>query len=129
MQMYELVSDIEAYPGFLPWCCGARVLSRENDTVHARLDFSVGSVARSFTTRNHLREGESISMQLEEGPFSELEGYWLFERLGDEGCKVSLDMEFEFSNKLLSMTVGPVFNQVANTLVDAFCKRANDLYG
>ena len=68
-------------------------------------------------------------MRLVEGPFRQLEGFWRFETLGEKGCKILLDLEFEFSNRILKLTVGPIFDQIANTLVDAFCKRAIDVYG
>jgi len=128
-EMFALVSDIDAYPQFLPWCSGARVLSHEQHEMCARIDFSVSGVSKSFTTRNQLQPGREISMQLVEGPFSQLEGRWRFEPLGDAGSKISLFLEYDFSSKMVSLAVGPVFNKIANTLVDAFQKRAVEVYG
>ena len=128
-EMFALVSDLNAYPQFLPWCSGARVLSHEQDEMCARIDFSVSGVSKSFTTRNQLQPGREISMQLVEGPFSQLEGRWRFEPLGDAGSKISLFLEYDFSSKMVSLAVGPVFNKIANTLVDAFQKRAVEVYG
>jgi ribosome-associated toxin RatA of RatAB toxin-antitoxin module len=128
-EMFALVSDIDAYPQFLPWCSGARVLSYEQHEMCARIDFSVSGVNKSFTTRNQLQPGREISMQLVEGPFSQLEGRWRFEPLGDAGSKISLFLEYDFSSKMVSLAVGPVFNKIANTLVDAFQKRAVEVYG
>ena len=128
-EMFALVSDIDAYPQFLPWCSGARVLSYEQHEMCARIDFSVSGVNKSFTTRNQLQPGREISMQLVEGPFSQLEGRWRFEPLGDAGSKISLFLEYDFSSKMVSLAVGPVFNKIANTLVDAFQKRAIEVYG
>jgi ribosome-associated toxin RatA of RatAB toxin-antitoxin module len=128
-EMFALVSDIEAYPQFLPWCSGARVLSREQDEMTASIDFAVSGVSKSFTTRNRLKPGREISMQLVEGPFSQLEGRWRFIPLGDAGSKISLFLEYDFSSKMVSLAVGPVFNKIANTLVDAFQKRAFEVYG
>ena len=128
-EMFALVSDIDAYPQFLPWCSGARVLSHEQHEMSARIDFSVSGVSKSFTTRNQLQPGREISMQLVEGPFSQLEGRWRFEPLGDAGSKISLFLEYDFSSKVVSLAVGPVFNKIANTLVDAFQKRAVEVYG
>ncbi len=128
-EMFALVSDIDAYPQFLPWCSGARVLSHEQHEMCARIDFSVSGVNKSFTTRNQLQPGREISMQLVEGPFSQLEGRWRFEPLGDAGSKISLFLEYDFSSKMVSLAVGPVFNKIANTLVDAFQKRAVEVYG
>jgi ribosome-associated toxin RatA of RatAB toxin-antitoxin module len=128
-EMFALVSDINTYPQFLPWCCGARVLSQEQDEMIARIDFSVSGVSKSFTTRNRLIPGREISMQLVEGPFSQLEGRWRFEPLGSAGSKISVFLEYDFSSKMVSLAVGPVFNKIANTLVDAFQKRAVEVYG
>ncbi len=128
-QMFALVDDIEAYPEFLPWCKSARVLSRTEDEVRATLELSKGGVEKAFTTCNRLQKNKMIEMRLVEGPFRRLEGFWRFEPLGDAGCKVSLDLEFEFSSRMLGMVVGPVFSQVANSLVDSFQKRAVDVYG
>ena len=128
-EMFALVSDIDAYPQFLPWCSGARVLSHEQHEMCARIDFSVSGVSKSFTTRNQLQPGREISMQLVEGPFSQLEGRWRFEPLGDAGSKISLFLEYDFSSKMVSLAVGPVFNKIANTLVGAFQKRAVEVYG
>ena len=128
-EMFALVSDINTYPQFLPWCCGARVLSQEQDEMIARIDFSVSGVSKSFTTRNRLIPGREINMQLVEGPFSQLEGRWRFEPLGSAGSKISVFLEYDFSSKMVSLAVGPVFNKIANTLVDAFQKRAVEVYG
>ena len=128
-EMFSLVSDIESYPRFLPWCRDARVLSRDHDEVRACIDFSVGSLTRSFTTRNRFQVNKIIEMRLVDGPFSRLDGCWQFDPLGEEGSKISLFMEYDFDNRMLGMVVGPVFNQIANTLVDAFQQRAVEVYG
>lgn len=127
--MFRLVDDVEAYPQFLPWCGGARVISRNEDEVHAGVDIAYGAVRKSFTTRNRLQKNKMIEVRLVEGPFKHLEGYWRFDSLGESACKISLDMQYEFSSKLIGLAVGPVFSQIANTLVDSFCQRANALYG
>lgn len=128
-EMYALVDDIESYPQFLPWCTCTRVLSRNDDEVRATIELSRGGVKKSFTTCNRNQPGKMIEVRLVEGPFKRLEGFWRFDPLGKDGCKISLDMEFEFASKMLSMVVGPVFTQIANSLVDAFQKRAVDVYG
>ena len=127
--MFNLVTDIEAYPRFLPWCSGAEVLMREENGATASIDFSVGNVSKSFTTRNVHRTNEEVAMQLVDGPFSELQGFWLFQPLGEEGCKISLSLNYDFSSRMLSLVVGPVFSNIANTLVDSFQKRAVEIYG
>ncbi len=127
-QMFALVDEIETYPDFLPWCRATRVISRNEDEVRASISLAKGGVDKTFTTCNRNQTGKMIEVQLIEGPFKRLSGYWRFDPLGDEGCKISLDMEFEFSNKMLDMVIGPVFSQIANSLVDAFHKRAVEVY-
>lgn len=128
-QMYELVNDIERYPEFLPWCRGARVVSQTEREMQATLDLSRGGLHKTFTTHNTLEPGRSITMTLEHGPFRHLEGRWQFVDLGPDGSKVTLDMEFEFAGALLDMMAGPLFHEITNSLVDAFIRRAANLYG
>jgi len=128
-QMYQLVDDIDTYQEFLPWCRKGTVLHRTDTEVEASLEIAHSGLHKSFTTRNTLVPNESIHMQLVEGPFKKLEGFWQFNTLGDTGCKVLLDLEFEFSNKIMALTMGHLFNQIATTMVDAFSKRADEVYG
>ena len=128
-EMYALVEDIEANPRFLPWCRSTQVLSRNEDEVRATIEMVKGGVHKSFTTCNRMQNHKMIDIRLLEGPFKRLEGYWRFEPLRADASKVSLDMEFEFASPLLRVAVEPVFKQIANSLVDAFCKRAVELYG
>ncbi len=128
-EMFALVSDIESYPRFLPWCSGTRVLSRDSDEVRASIEFSVSGLTRSFTTRNRFQVNKIIEMHLMDGPFSRLDGCWQFERLGEEGSKISLFMEYELESRMLAMVIGTVFNQIANSLVESFHKRAAEVYG
>ena len=128
-EMYNLVNDIETYPQFLPWCRSTRVVLCGEDELRATIEMAKGGVHKTFTTSNRMQKHKMIDIRLVEGPFKRLEGYWRFDPLRADACKVALDMEFEFSNQLLRMAIEPVFKQIANSLVDAFCKRAVDLYG
>jgi len=128
-QMFALVDGIEIYPEFLPWCRATKVLSRTDDEVRATIELSKGGVEKAFTTCNRNQKNKMIEMRLVEGPFKRLEGFWRFDALGDEGCKVSFDLEFEFASRMLDMVVGPVFSQIANSLVDSFHRRAVEVYG
>lgn len=127
--MFRLVDDVDSYPQFLPWCGGARVISRTEDEVEAAIDIAYGAVHKSFTTQNRLQQNKMIEMRLVEGPFKHLHGFWRFDALSEHACKVSLDLEYAFSSMLVGLAVGPVFSQIANTLVDSFCQRANAHYG
>ncbi|MDH5633143.1 MAG: type II toxin-antitoxin system RatA family toxin [Gammaproteobacteria bacterium] len=127
--MYELVSDIEAYPKFLPWCGGTNIIEKSGESVTASIAIAYKGVNKSFTTRNRLQPGRVMEMQLVDGPFKALHGYWTFDALDETACKVTLDLEFEFSSMLVSMALGPVFESIANNLVDQFQKRAHEIYG
>ena len=127
-QMYRLVADIESYPEFLPWCGGTQILSTNGDEVRASVEIAYKGVNKSFTTVNREIEGKRIEMSLLEGPFKKLHGIWEFSALDPEASKVSLDLEFEFSNRIIAMTLGKVFSSIADTLVDAFCRRAEEVY-
>lgn len=127
--MFALVDDIEAYAEFLPWCSRSEVLARDEHGVHGLIELRKGAVHKSFTTHNINVPGTSIDMHLIDGPFNHLEGIWRFDALSETACKVTLDLEYEFSSTLLKMTVGPIFRHVADSLVDAFCQRAAEVYG
>lgn len=127
-QMYALVNDIESYPEFLPWCRSARILDSRGDEIRAQLELSKGGFRKSFTTCNRGQRNKMIEIRLVSGPFRHLEGFWRFDPL-NEGTRVRMDMDFEFSNPMLRIGLGPIFHQVVNTLVDSFVSRARDVYG
>ncbi|MGD8784326.1 MAG: type II toxin-antitoxin system RatA family toxin [Thioalkalispiraceae bacterium] len=128
-QMFLLVDDIDSYEIFLPWCSSSKVVERSADVVKGQLDINYSQLHKSFITRNINTPHSQIEMQLVEGPFKHLRGLWLFTPLGTDGCKIELNMEFEFASRLVDMTVGPVFGKLANSLVDAFTERAAEVYG
>lgn len=127
-QMYALVNDVEKYPLFLPWCPRTELVETREDYMKATVHFAKGAFQKSFTTLNKLIPHERIEMRLVEGPFKKLEGLWSFEEL-KEKCRVSLHLSFEFNNKLLALALGPIFSQMANSMVSTFSSRANKIYG
>jgi ribosome-associated toxin RatA of RatAB toxin-antitoxin module len=127
-QMFELVNDIEAYPQFLPWCSGSRILKREECFVEAELLIAKGGFNKSFSTRNKIDQGGRITVSLLNGPFSRLEGVWDFMPLREDASKISLDLEFEMSGVLANLAFGAVFNQICNTMVSSFTNRAKQVY-
>ncbi len=127
-RMFHLVNDIARYPEFLPWCADAKIHDQDDDQVTATLEIAKGGMRHRLTTRNQLLMPEAIEMNLVDGPFQNLSGRWHFKPLDTNACKVVLTLEFEFAGSLSRMTLGPVFGQAANTMVDAFCRRADDLY-
>lgn len=126
-EMYTMVSDVLAYPQFLPWCGGARVTERSETHMHAALDIAYMGVRQTFTTRNVLVPNERIVMALESGPFSELNGQWQFTQLGDIGCKVEFELSYAFEG-VIGKVVAPVFDRIAASFVDAFMRRADELH-
>lgn len=127
-QIYALVNDIESYPQFLPWCTGAQILARGEGELTARLALSIGKLRKTLTTRNTLRPGECIEMCLVEGPFRHLRGEWRFQQNGTS-CRISLDMDFEFKSRMLKLALGAPFRKIADSMMEAFIRRAEALYG
>lgn len=128
-QMFALVENIEDYPKFLPWCGGAEVRKREGNKVLAALTINYHGIKQAFSTGNVNTPPASIKVTLVEGPFKHLDGTWTFKPLRSDACKVEFDLHYEFSSKVLEQLIGPVFNMIANSFVDSFCKRAETVYG
>ncbi|MEP5763520.1 MAG: type II toxin-antitoxin system RatA family toxin [Halieaceae bacterium] len=128
-RLFLLVNDIEAYPQYMDGCVGAEILSRGEGVLEARLDLARGGIAQSFATRNRAEPHHRIELELLEGPFEHFAGSWKFQQLGDMACKVSLDLEFTLSSKLLSTATARLFDAVTLNLVDALSRRARHLYG
>lgn len=128
-EMFSLVADVESYPEFLPWCTGAVIHEANDDIVEATLEMTKSGLTKSFTTRNTLQRPQSIGLALVGGPFRHLQGGWRFQALGDDGCKVSLELEFEFQSRMTDMLFGQVFEDICNALIDAFTRRAAEIYG
>jgi len=127
--LYALVEDVEAYPAFLPWCAGAEVDSREGLRAVVTLHIRYRGLRQRFTTRNTFTPGERIEMALVDGPFRHLHGVWRFVPMGSRGCRVELELAYELASPLLARAMGPAFDQIANSLVDAFVRRAETLHG
>lgn len=126
-QMFHLVDHVELYSEFLPYCTQSTVHHRNENEVQATLMIMAAGMSKSFTTRNLLQKNKMIEIRLIDGPFSHLEGFWRFDP-HETGCNLSFDLEFEFAGRMFSMLLGPVFEQVANKMVDAFCERAEQVY-
>ena len=127
-QMYKLVENVGNYQDFLPWCSHSKELGRDENWIEGEVTISKGAVNKTFSTKNFVKENEEIEMTLLNGPFKTLHGYWRFNHLKEDACKVSLELDYEFSSKILSIVVGPVFNQVANSMVDSFVNQAKIVY-
>jgi ribosome-associated toxin RatA of RatAB toxin-antitoxin module len=127
--IYALVADVERYPEFLPWCSAVRVLAHEGGEVTVRLSFASGLVRASFTTRNLLEPGRSVTMRLVDGPFDMLEGRWDFTPVGDAGTRADLVVRFATRGVTGALALGPAFEAACNRLVDAFARRARQVLG
>ncbi len=128
-QMFDLVNDIEQYPSFLPHCKSARVLSRSDDELVGELSLGRAGIRQCFVTRNRLRPPSVIDMELVEGDFSRFEARWRFESLGENSCRTSLRMDFEFRSALVGLAARGLFGNTANTMVEAMAARAAAVYG
>lgn len=127
-QMFELVNSIEDYPRFMPWCHSSEIIHQTETEIEASLEIAWSGIHKKFTTRNCLYPYERIDIVLVHGPFRHLEGRWSFISYGTDGCKVNLDLEFELAGNMFDVIFQPVFNHIANSLVDAFCRRAAEIY-
>ena len=126
-EVYALVEDIESYPRFLPWCSAARV-QRASAGVIATLEIGFKGLRQSLTTRNENHPAESIDMRLVEGPFRHFTAAWRFQPLGDAACRVEFTLEYEFSSRTAGKLLEPLFARMADTMVDAFTRRADELH-
>jgi ribosome-associated toxin RatA of RatAB toxin-antitoxin module len=128
-EMFSLISDVESYPRFLPWCDGASVAGRGAGRTVATLRIKLGVLKEEFTTENREQTGERIDMKLVSGPFRSLEGGWRFTPLSEKACKVELHLRYEFASALLQKMAGAAFEEIANSLVDAFARQADRRFG
>ena len=147
-EMYELVIAVEDYPRFLPWCDRVDVLGRDPEGLTARLHLAYAGVRQAFTTRTMLTPDQSVHIALVDGPFSMLDGTWLFTSLPapasaspasapvpglpaepGKACKIDFEMRYAFANGPLEALISPVFDRIANTFVDAFVRRAEQVHG
>ena len=128
-QMFALVDAVENYPEFLPWCSGTELIHRDAQVLRAEIRINYRGVKQRFSTENPKEEPHWMRIALLEGPFKSLSGEWRFTELGASGCRIDFNLRWEFSSRLLEMLVSPVFNHIANNLVDAFVARARKVYG
>ncbi len=128
MQMYELVNDVESYKEFLPGCVGGKVIEFDGKTMLASVDVSKAGICKTFTTRNQVVPGKKIELALENGPFTHLNGQWLFTELTEDACKVEFELSFEFSSTVVELAFGKVFKELMSSMVTAFTNRAKVIY-
>ena len=129
VQMFDLVDKIEDYPGFLPWCGGTELLERNETTTSAKIHISYHGIKAHFSTENTKEYPHKMTLKLREGPFRHLDGLWRFTPLGDAACKVEFRLHYEFASKLLEKVLGPVFNHIAGSFIEAFVNRAQQIHG
>jgi ribosome-associated toxin RatA of RatAB toxin-antitoxin module len=134
-EMYTLVTSVEDYPQFLPWCERAEVLEQHADGMTAKLHMAIKGLHHAFTTRNVHVADRSVAVDLVDGPFSKLEGLWKFLALAQNGsaetmaCRIEFELRYAFSNMAFEAVLSPVFDKVANTMVESFVRRAEQVYG
>ena len=128
-QMFELVNDVEKYPDFLPWCKAVHVRSRDEKKVKATVDISKSSYKQSFSSLLRLRKNEAVEMHLLEGPFDKFKVSWLFDPVSETQSKVTFDLDYKFSSRIVGMVAGSAIADIAETLLGFVCQRADDIYG
>jgi len=128
-RMFDLVERIDAYPEFLPWCAGAKVIAAAEAERLVRIDINYRGARTHFTTANRSSRPEEIVMELRDGPFRHLAGIWHFRALSDDASKVELELDYEFATHVLERLIGPAFGHVARSFVEAFVRRAEHVYG
>ncbi len=131
-EMFNLVTGVDQYPLFLPWCDRARVLAQDDSGMLAEVGISLSGIRQTFVTRNLHDPGRRVQMQLVKGPFSRLDGDWHFHGVGDgsqRASRVELQLNYGFDSAPLAALIGPVFDRIAGSMVDAFVKRAEQVYG
>lgn len=127
-QMYDLVNDVEKYPEFLPGCSGSKLIESTDTELVASIDVAKAGIKKTFTTSNTMEPGRRINLELVDGPFKSLKGFWIFTPLDDFACKIEFNLSFEFTNKLIEMAFGKVFNELTNNMVNSFTQRAKQIY-
>jgi len=128
-KMFNLVNGVDDYKNFLPWCGGSEVLEESEEASVASVTIAFKGVHKTFTTANELSRHSQIKLKMVDGPFSTLEGKWTFKTLDENACKLSLDLDFDFANRIVGAVIGPVFKKIADSMIDSFCKRAEQIYG
>lgn len=128
-RMFTLVDQVEEYPKFLPWCSRTELKHRDEASTVATLHIDYHGVKSHFTTENTKELPRLMTIRLVDGPFRRLEGVWRFKPLAEHACKIEFSLTYEFSSKLLEKIIGPVFNHIASTFVEAFVRRAGQAYG
>ena len=126
-QMFNLVDDVENYTAFLPWCGGVDLIERSESMTSATIYIDFHGLKQKFSTENQKRFPGAMDMKFKDGPFKHFEGNWRFTALSDEACKIEFHLEYEFSSAFLSQLISPVFSHIANTFVDSFVTRADNI--
>ncbi len=127
-RMFDLVDRVEDYPFFLPWCGGTELKTRDKNITVATIHIAYMGIRQSFTTENTKTRPHEMRIKLMDGPFSELKGDWMFLPLGDDACKIEFRLQYVFSSRVLETILAPVFSHITNTFVDAFVRRADEVY-
>ena len=128
-RMYDLVTDVQRYPEFLPWCGGVEVFKSTPEMMEAKIYIKFKGVEQFFHTSNHQERPLKIDMIFVDGPFKKFAGRWTFTPLRSDACKVEFQLNYEFSNFLMEKLIGPVFSMIAGTFVNGFVKWAEEIYG
>ncbi|MDB5416498.1 MAG: ubiquinone-binding protein [Rubritepida sp.] len=127
-QIFQIVADVHRYPEFLPWCVGARVLTRDETKLTADLTIGFKMFRETFRSEVTLTRPGMVEVKYLNGPFRYLNNTWRLTAVPG-GTEVNFFVDFEFRSRLLQAVIGTVFNEAVRMMVRAFERRAMALYG
>ncbi len=127
-QMFELVTDIEEYPDFIPWCRKSSIHCRNKNSIQASITANLYGISWDFVTRNIHKFPNLIQLELVDGPFSIFTGQWQFQDIDYRVCNVTFTIEYAFSNKILELAIGSIFHSISRNIINNFKKRAGFKY-
>ncbi len=125
--LFDLVADVERYPGFVPWWVAARVSNRSTRTYRTDQVLRIGLIRARFSSTTTLHRPHRIDVTSTDRPFRAFHLVWRFEPIGGERCRVVLDAELELRSRMLAGLVERVLSGFPEAIVDAFERRARRL--
>jgi coenzyme Q-binding protein COQ10 len=126
-QLFDMVADVRRYPEFLPWCVGARIVSRSEGELIADLTIGFKMFRETFRSQVTLERPHHVHVRYLTGPFRYLNNHWRFRPVAN-GTEVDFFVDFEFKSRLLQAVIGTVFNEAVRLMVRSFERRAANLY-
>ena len=122
--IFDLINNVENYDKFLPWCTDSNILSDDGNVMVAEIAIDKNLVNWKFKTENSYKQNQIIELKLVEGPFNKLDGYWKFSKIDKHNTSVKLYLEYEFDNKIVELSIKPIFSSIMSSILDSFISEA-----